>query len=338
VIALLAVGLGAFGGRQAPPDGGALAPSSSAGAGPSDGAVGPMVTLAQPIATPAVPCRPSTKPPPQVFLDVEGSSIPPVVDGLELGGVDVPVETAAPFGELPEDRREEVPSDARVSIRIGGDACALAWSIDLTYLNQSIGLEEVRNPTRDPLVAQQNRFVLALTPFRGQDFNLVARLTYPDAIRREIWPIRILPFKPPMASLLAGGRPADVVPGCDLRLDLANGQSEPMDAACLRSMALAPTPFAVRPGETIQVRFGDGWALQRVLLGCGMIDRSVFYGDPGAGCVENQRSDSASWSFDAPADAGLSSLAIDLCALQTEMGGANQLCGTWFATMDVQSR
>jgi hypothetical protein len=333
VTALLAVGLGVFGGRPtAHPAADALLPSKGAEAGSSE-TVGREVTPFPPIATPAVPCRPSTDPVPRAVLDVDGAETAPMFEEMDFGGPAAPDATAPDFGEVPAYGRTEIPAYARVSLRIADDACAVGWSIDLTDPNQAINLERVTNEERDPQLAQQNRFELPVARLRGADYNLIAQLTYADALRRAIWPIRILPFQVPMPWLLAGNRSLAVNQGCDLQL-IIRGDSQLL-SPCDGSLASPPPVTRVRAGAPLSFSFSEGWEMQIGAIDCGQLTGVEFVPEPD--CQIPFKVTAGLATFEAAPVPGTWTVAISGCAVQRLDNGQNAVCGTWYAVIRVQA-
>ena len=328
VALILAAGFGVLGGRPAP------APTATNGGlavATETPATEPSAEVVVPLVTPGTPCLPTNQKLPEAVLDIEGNTFKARVyswtgPGAEPSLAIIPRDPATAA-------RIDVRSDIPAQIRTGSDVCAVSWSIDLDDQRQRIGLESVANAARDPGYAVQNRFALVLAPYRGGDFDLAARLDFVDVSVLATWPIRILPFDAPKPRLTLGKRDIDLAPGCDVQLTLGSGWSERVND-CLAEISRLPRTGAIPPTSgPLTFRFEDGWQMEGASLSCGSLPEQHYVADPD--CPFGWSVNTGALSIQPPGRFHAWTLAINACATQSQADAANQICGTWYATLEV---
>ena len=319
---ILVAGLGFLGGR-----GQGRAESAAAEPSPTR-----PPNAAKPYITPSIPCGPSQPGIVQgATLMAAGTQAPGAVEVIDwLGSVPSTVPSAP---GVPTSTPIEIRADIFSVLYTVGDVCALAWQIALVDSDGSIAIETVENPKADPGFAQQNRFELPLWQYRGRDYELEALLTFPNAIVRATWPVRLLPFELPRPSLMAGSRPIAVEPGCDLQLSLGSGGREPVDP-CDASVAAAPPVSTVNVGQPLTFGFSEGWGITPFAAACGQLTEVEFI--PETDCEIPIEAIDQSARFAAADVAGTWTVGIAACATQQLSDTYNEVCGTWYATVRVQ--
>jgi hypothetical protein len=324
LVLLLAAGFGVLGGRPTPSPSHAIAAASPTGPVPS-------IPGAVPLVTPAVPCAPSPRGLPEILLRMEGGEFAGSLEILEWtqpGPVPTPVFVPDASVTAPIDIR----SDVNAELRTIGDACAFAWVIEITDPAQAIRLERFGSED-EPDVARQNRFDLALARYRGRVFELHATLSFPGAVARTTWPIRVLPFDPPKPTLTRASKGIDVKPGCDIELMLGNGYSELVNP-CPYELNELPVAATIRGQDTpMTFAFPEGWFILDSSVTCGLLSEQRLTPDPG--CEIGWSDQGTSVSIDVPTTAGTWTLAINGCGIQFADDVRNQVCGTWYATIKV---
>jgi hypothetical protein len=231
--------------------------------------------------------------------------------------------------------RIAIRADAIAQLRTTGNPCATAWSITINDGNQEIELEQFASAEGGP-DARQNWFMLALAPFRGQEFSLDATLEFPGVTTRTSWPIAVLPFDVPEARLTRGEHRVTVEPGCNIELTLGNGYSERVQE-CSEDVARLPEPARlVVPGAPLTFRFPKNWYFQTGNVTCGSLEDLRFQADPGGACEIGWTEDGISLSFELPSVEGPFTFAFDGCATQLLSDGTNPPCGTWSATIEAR--
>lgn len=328
LIVLLAGGSGLLGGHDAP------GPSNATGFN------GPTATArsdpgSTPLVTPTAPCGAADRDPvPRVILYVNAIQQPGIVDSIEwLDGRSGP--TSVPQGGSGSVGRVEIRSDVVSIIYTGGDVCALEWHIELESPEESIVLGDVHNPSRDPAIAQQNTFELPLWEWRGQSYDLDVSLTFPEVQVRGRWPIRILPFELPVARLATNRRDIPLLDGCDLELHLANGGSDQPYPCAGDVTAPGDAITTVARDAQLHLAFTDGWTVANPFVGCGQLTGVAFFPAGPPGCGLDPRTVDGMARFAAPPLLGEITLAISACAEQALPDAYNELCGTWYATINI---
>jgi hypothetical protein len=322
---ILLAGLGFLGGRQGPKP---TAPAAVATT-PTARAV-----VEEPAVTPSTACAP-VQPGvvPGVILEAGGTETPGSIELVDwLAGPSqsaIPPQPDVPTATAPIDVRADV---APVLVTTG-DVCALAWQIDVTDSSGAIQIEGVDNPELDAGYAQQNRFALALWPFRGHDYLLEALLTFPNSVVRATWPIRVAEFALPVASLRAEKRSIEVSAGCDVLVSVDAGEVEPL-IPCDRSVAADPAVARVGPGASLTFGFSDGWDTAVGAVSCGQLSALQFV--PEADCDIPFEATDRSVTFEAAEVAGEWAVAIGGCATQQLPDAYNEVCGTWYAIVRVR--
>lgn len=330
VLAILAAGFGVLGGRGSP------TATAAVGAGPS---VVPPATPAytgEQLMTPTVPCQPAGEGVPGLTLNLSERAIPGDTEVVESLGPVPPEPTAAAPEPLTSRAPMDVRSDVVAEIRTDGDVCAVAWLIQLDDpRNTPIVIEAMGNPSRNPLVAVQNRFWLPLAQYRGSAGELHATLTYPSVVVRSRWSIRILPFQAPSATLTSNGQLLDLGQGCDVQLTLASGWSERVDQ-CFADIDRALDPASIT-AETAPLvfRFEEGWHIEGPAVACGHLSPGLTF-SPDPACNVPWKAETASLTIYPPGAPGSSALAIATCGTQELADATNQICGTWYASLDVR--
>ena len=324
-VALLAAGLGALGGRPAP-------------RGAADVAVGPpspaplAAYTGEPLERPTVPCRQSADAPPGIDLYLGGRA----VHSYFLVDLRSTPQPASPGTTPSLPPALDVRSDLPAEVRVQGDVCAVAWQIQLRDDNSgTIELDTMGNPSGNPLVAAQNRFGLALAQHRGGTGWLQASLTFPSATLQAWWLIRILPFQAPSAQLTFADRAIDLAQGCDVNLTLASGWNERVDP-CFDDVDRAQEAASIaRAAVPLRFRLPDGWRVDGPAVGCGQLSGRRFLVD--RDCRIDARVDGDALAIDPPTIPGTWTLSIGACGIQELADATNTICGTWYATVNVQA-
>jgi hypothetical protein len=228
----------------------------------------------------------------------------------------------------------DIPPDAITQILVEGAACAIAWDIVLRDDDGgSLQLGFQANPDRDPAYASQNRFnvLLGAGGSSAGALELRAALQFEDRSVVATWPIRLLPFDPPMPRLLVAGedRYFPTVAGCNISLTFRNGFEEgsTCDGDLSKSLGSA---VKVRPGAPLALVF-DGWSVIESVARCGQVRDRLF--EPlRSGCWDELQDGS---TFAAP-PAGDLAIAIVACAVDDATGQGNRICGTWYVRLDTR--
>jgi len=185
----------------------------------------------------------------------------------------------------------------------------------------------------EPDVARQNRFDLALARYRGRVFELHATLSFPGAVARTTWPIRVLPYDAPKPTLTRGGKAIDVKPGCDIELILGNGYSE-LANPCPYELNELPVAATIRgQGTGMTFALPEGWFILDASVTCGLLSEQSLTPDPSCDIAWSDQGTTV--SIDEPVNAGTWTLGIHGCGTQFLDGARNQVCGTWYATIEV---
>ena len=325
LVALLAAGFGVLGGRPAP------SPTSHAVAAASPSGAVPSPAEAVPLVTPAVPCALSAIGLPEIILDNQAGEFAGTLEVLEWtqpGPMPTPVFVPEASPSAPIDIR----SDVNPELRTIGEACAFAWIIEVTDPTQAIRLERFGSEA-EPDVARQNRFELTLSRYRGRLFELHATLSFPGVLTRTTWPVRVLPYDAPKPTLTRGGKAIDVKPGCDVELILGNGYSELVNP-CPDELNELPVAATIRgQGTGMTFALPEGWFLMDTSVTCGLLSEQRLTPDPN--CEVAWSDQGTSVSIDEPSTAGTWTLGINSCGSQFLDGARNQVCGTWYATIEV---
>jgi len=332
LLLILAAGLGVLGGRPAPsPSVPAVAAASPAPSG------GPAIEFG-PRVTPAVPCAPRTDAVPELQLEADGRSFAGVVEVLERDDTaPAPTPALVPLPVIPSAPATiDVRSDLVTLIRTIGDVCATSWQFDLSSPDESIGLEGFTSPDLDPDRAQQNQFALDLAAYRGREFDLSGLLTFPGFRIQASWPIRILRFDPPNARLTLSGKEIDVEPGCDLQLILDTGYTELVNPCEVDLAEVLDASRISAPNSFLTFQFPVNWYLPRPTISCGSLTQGRFQLDEG--CEISWTDEGTSLRILLPGAEGTWSLAINGCATELLSDVTNQVCGTWYATVEVRPK
>jgi hypothetical protein len=232
----------------------------------------------------------------------------------------------------------DVEPDVVTELWIDGGACATAWTIELldpASLEREL-LDGKTNPQGDPGYASQNRFRVQLAGLRQRfpESYLQAVLAFPTMVIRAWWLVRIQPFERPRPSLTV--EDADAIPlveGCDIVLGLGNGFQEGFSGPCegsVRELPAAP-PIRVKRDAVATWRIGT-WSTDALARTCGHLSENGFFEDTGA-CPPSPL---GSRTFTLPSERGEWTVAISSCASEHGDSGANRLCGTWYANVEVQ--
>ena len=338
VAALLAGGFGLLGGRSAgtpesPPPANVVAGQPSAE---------PNATEPPPVprVTPWANCSASPDQPPEAVLEVDGVPASGKVEPLvfDLGKTFSPDATV--IGEDGLDDPVEVPIDAITDIWIVGGACAVAWNIDLVGSDVPGGLqtiEAVGNEDRDPAISAQNRFELFVAPYPG-DHQLRAVLVFDEFAVRLTWSIHVPRLQPPNVALTTERGEIPTVIGCDVTQRLANDVEVALSQCDQGSVPHEPRPrVAVAPGELLEFAI-EGWAASNTSVTCGLLIDRMFFPRTQPACVRARDPLFDDVLFPAPEEAGRWTLAIATCAwrIRDSGEGADELCGTWYATVVVR--
>ena len=328
LVLILAGGLGVWGGRPTPSPTShvvaAVSPSPSSGPGFD---VGPRVT-------PVAPCRPLTDAVPQLQLETEDQSFAGLVLVLHRDEpAAAPTPAIAPPAIPSDTATITVRSDVLTLIRTIGEVCATSWTFDLLSPEESIGVESFMSTAADPERARQNQFALDLARYRGRDYALRGMLTFPGLVAQTTWPIRILPFDVPRAELTMSGQRLDVEPGCDLQLTLGTGYTELANPCYTGVQRLPEATSIAAPESFLSLRFPAGWFLLGANVACGSLAEGYF--QPDEGCEIRWTDEGTSLTIFVPGLEGTWSLAINGCATQLLSDTTNKVCGTWYATVEV---
>ena len=327
ILGLLAAGFGVLGGRPSAspslPVGGEVRSEQSSAPGATAGPT--------PLVTPFSACAEAPTARPEVQLQVNGVPTPGMVEVLQwldaaTAAPDPLATPQAPLAPVP------VPVDVITEVWIVGGACAIGWDIGLIG-NQV--LTSFVNPTMNPDLALQNRFLLTLAPFGGRDMHLRADLFFPTLIARATWPIRVGTVDRPVAELRNGDREGALVEGCDVVLTLGNGYQYPSDPVCLGDMPSAPTsPLEIGRDDRLEFRLGD-WDVQGAVLTCGRLSETSFIVEPEPGCyLEASQFDQEPFATFPPLPVdieGAWTIQISACA----RAATNNLCGSWYANIEI---
>lgn len=300
-------------------------PSEPAPSGPA-----PTPGLAAtPEVTPWVECGTPPTVLPIVQLQVNGQRFDGLVEQQASDTVPSPPIESIP-GPIP------VPVDVISEVWIAGGACATSW--DLGLFGGEV-LDQHFNPSLDPAIAAQNRFNLILAPYAGRDALLRADLFFPELAVRATWRIAVQPFERPAAFLQGEHDPELLVEGCGVQLVLGNGYEYPTDETCTDDLPFEPTgTLALERDSRLVFGFIGGWDVQNAVLTCGRLSGTTVVAQPEPGCfVEQVPGTGPSVRFpELPRDleAGVWLVAISACATSGSLG-ANHLCGSWYAKVDV---
>ena len=327
LVALLAVGFGAFGGHDRPVQTqAALAPVPLP-------TLGPSAAVATPLVTPASACGSDPAEVPVVILQVGGIQTlgDVTVVRSSQGQASAPSPRGSGIG-----RRIDVRSDLPSVLYTVGDRCAVAWQLLLTDSSvYSQVIAGVNNPTGDPGIASQNRFELPLWKYHAGDYALSAVLTYPRSKIRATWPIRIRAVELPTARLSGAKGPLPLGLGCDLSLTLGNGGSPPLDICPEGGVVdVPPNAVAVKAaGAHLRFEFGGGWMVLATQVSCGDLTERAYLitescGIDGAGT-------GPSLGIVGPSKPGTWTMQIAACAVQELPDAYNKLCGSWYASVKV---
>jgi hypothetical protein len=331
---LLAAGLGALGGRDEPRPTGLVAADPTPT--PDPNATDPP----RPLVTPNFACVPiAENDVPAPILFVNGREFLGRVNILTWHGAPRPTPSAGSEPPPPAPRIE-IRSDVDAFVETGEDACAVAWELALSDPAESIVLDSVDNPSRDPAVASQNRFRPPFWTYRGHDYNLGLRLIFPNVDIHASWPIRILDFQVPRAMLRDGRRELPLVVGCEAVLGLNSGGHEPVQPCTgpvvSGSVPAAPRVAVVAPKAVLKFSLSDFWDVEAFGAACGRIEDLVFTADEGACAVLAYQTSLRSMELEAPAKAGTWTVEIQACAQQTLVDAQNSLCGPWYVAIRVR--
>lgn len=329
-VLLLAAGFGLLGGRKDT--------TSTAVVDRTPGA--PTAAAAftgEPLVTPARRCGSTPAGPPGVLLDLSGRSTLGAVEVLDGEGAasSVPGNVeGVPAQTLPP--RLDVRSDIAPEIWTAGRACAVAWTIELLGRPASDVLAFVANPGRDPELASQNWFPLVLAGYAGRSIDLSATLVFPSFTLRALWPIRVLPFSPPVGVFSAAGAGIQTLEGCRNQLMLGNGWVTETNF-CLSDVVEKPAePTPIAPGRKLEFRFDPaGWQIGDITIACGHFPVTVFAFDPTCRIPETMENDDFSFSVTVHDLPGEVALALSTCGTQVLVDATNQLCGTWYVDLNV---
>jgi hypothetical protein len=323
LVALLAAGFGVLGGRrEVSPSSGPGASQPAAAVSSASVATGLTGSAATPATTPAQPCGAVPDRDPGLLLVVDGSLYPGVVQAAPEASSRTPID---------------LPAGANVEVWTEGNACAIGWHIALAIADRG-GLEPLAlqpNPRLDPALASQNRFLLALTPFRFEegDVEVRAALDFPDRRVVATWPIRFVPFERPRPRLVVAGRNEDLptIEGCETVLIFANGWEEPLPDCDQDLASQLPSATPMRTGTALELDFGD-WTITQLEVLCGAASDAGFVAQPEPGCRQEPQ---GTWTFVAP-KAGDWTLAMAACAVDGTRFIGNSICGTWYARVDTR--
>jgi hypothetical protein len=231
-----------------------------------------------------------------------------------------------------------IPVDVITEVWIVGGACAYGWNIGLVgnpVLNSFV------NPNLDPAIASQNRFALTLAPFAGRDLNLRADLFFPGLVARAIWPIHVQPFERPVAALRGAGSEWALTEGCDVAVTLGNGYEYPSDPKCLGDVPYEPdTVIEMAREDQLEFRLVD-WDLMSAVLTCGRLSGTSFVAQPEPGCFleASTRFDVSTFAVFPPLPPEIEGswvIQISACALSGGLAATNNLCGSWYAQIDIR--
>ena len=333
LVALLAGGLGLLGGRPEA----SVAPSAAAVASTpsSPSSIDPPGT---PAVTPWMECGPDPVEVPDIKLESNG--VP--TEGLVEPAVDPqPARTYPPGNPFASIRgpRVTVRPDVVTELWIDGGACALDWSIELidVVTEEAWVLDAAHNARADPAYAAQNRFNVSADMGRhrsiGHDVQFGGVFVFRTMVVRAFWRLRIQPLDPPAPSLVSGSSAAPIalIEGCDVRLRLGNGFEE-RRRTCAGDLSLPPEDWRpVRVGDMLDLTF-DGWTPQSLFVICGRLSGLAFIAEPLPGCWLEPPTGTP---FQVPDLPGRWTLALSACASQDGSNAANQVCGTWYANVEI---
>jgi hypothetical protein len=335
VVVLLAAGFGVLGGRPeatpVPTRGGAAVASTAPVPTPFPGT---------PAVTPWIECAESPSAAPEITLQINGQAAPGYVEVLvRTASEGHVVPSPARPGRSPATTEIEVPADVITQVWVEGGACAVQWRIGLRDdAGGVVTLDYQPNELSIPEFAAQNRFALAVAPHAGADYDLVAELVFETMTVRARWRISIPALELPVAVVHTASGPVAAVEGCDVTLTLGNGWSEAL-SPCVDDVGEPPVESAVvHPGERLEFRL-EGWgAPDAGLAVCGRLNGPSFVAVPVPGCLMDSAAP-APFVFDAPHELGRWIVALSACASQAaSLGvGQNRICGTWYASIHVQS-
>jgi hypothetical protein len=327
LVALLAVGFGAFGGRaqpSAPPVASPIAAASVA-AVPT-----PRVAASEgPLVTPFEPCAVERNVVPAVWLEVAGQPHAGAIEVLDFNPDALPPD--APTPSVPES--VEIGEGDATAIVIDGARCAYAWVIDFDGMTT---IDVVSNGAMDRNRSAQNRFVLGLADNPGRESLLRAQLLFPGFSIRASWAIRVNSPGHPEAELhwldhdLRGA-----VEGCFVEVQYGNGWREPGRDCTGREGPMDVKPVRASQSASFQFVLPE-WTVAITGLGCGHgFDDSFSTQENACEFTVDDASAMVTVAFPATIAKGQWTLAIDACGFDGPIPSAT-VCGTWYAAVKVR--
>jgi hypothetical protein len=327
VIGLLAVGFGAFGGRQPA----SALPTGSPVAAASESAP-PTPRLAEPegpLVTPFEPCAAERNIIPTVHLEVSDRAYAGAIEVLDANPDALPSDT--PTSGEPQSVPVAIGDEA--AIVIDGARCALAWVIDLDAATTidvvGYGATDSARP------AAQNRFEVPLSNNPGRDSLLRAELVFPGFSIRATWNVQVARPEHPKAVLQwLDGDVQTAVESCFVAFQYETGWQE-TTGDCRG--AEPPPRDAKSVHERALFRFSMGdWPFSLGGISCGQgMDDAYVPDDIGCAWTRNEANGVITVDLPPSLAKGAWTLAIDACAFNGPIYGAS-LCGTWYAGIKVR--
>ena len=340
LVVLLAAGFGALGGKPSASQAAVAANGTSGGSAPPGPTVPGPTAGETPAVTPWLACNPPPAGVPNVLLEVNGTPHPAFNEVLGASDGVIPPPTAIPYQD-----RVFVSSNLPAELWIEGGACANAWDITLRF--EQLGsfhlerLDTLGNAGLNPLYAAQNRFALFLAPSGGGSGDLTAELSFQTMAVRATWHVSVAAYEHPGGHLVSSSGDGRAVEGCNVALTLHDGQAT-IGEPCSEDLGELPEGLIpVQAGEELWFSIGD-WSMESTTVTCGRLSGQQFVADPRADCddgdiaVPRDGTQHGQVIIPAPRAKGKWTLAIQACASRTDWLGWNEICGTWYANVEVR--
>jgi hypothetical protein len=162
---------------------------------------------------------------------------------------------------------------------------------------------------------------------------------FPSITVRAFWRVHIQPIARPIATVRWGKVDVPLVEGCDVAISADPDMWQQVNF-CGDSLTTAlGEAIAVRASARPRFAFTRG-VVDAAGLKCGVVDRLAFYPldlpcEPNGEPVNGEPVDGA-WLFDALPAGATSALAFWGCSVQAQAEREAQICGTWFATVEIR--